>query len=287
MRGLYHMRWAQTGYRQPWAHVARYSWGAGQPILHDHDFAEVCLVESGNLLEHERDGAIPISSGSLLLIEPRHVHCLTGVGNPDGWQDGASATGSFVNVAFPASALEDLRRTQPLCPWLDGDAPRRVAIGSVQRREISTLIDTLAASPGERLDLDCFLLTLTRLLRDQQSAVPVRRVPQWLAEALRRFEADPHLLRVGLPALTALGCRGGDQTNRSIREAFGENATAFVNRRRIEHAVSLLEHGNLPIATIAAKVGMANLGHFYLWFHRLYGRTPKQFQQERLAMRLR
>lgn len=287
MHYAYHMRWAQTGLRQSWAHVARHSWGSGQPLLHDHDFAEVCLVEAGSLLEHEPGGTFPLAAGHVLLIEPQHVHCLTGVGNPDGWQDAGTFTGSFINVAFPASALDDLRRMHPQCPWQGGDAPRRVAIDPLRSREISYLMDTLAASPGERLDLDCFLLGLTRLLRDQPSAGNSRRVPQWLAEALRRFEADPQLLRVGLSALTALGGRGGDHTNRTIQEVFGENATAFVNRRRIEHAVSMLEQGSDAIAAVAAAVGMPNLGHFYRWFRRLYGRTPRQFQQERLTSRLR
>ena len=286
MRRVHLMRWAQTGYRQAWAHVARYSWGAGTPVLHNHDYAEVCLVETGSLLEHERDRAIPISCGDLLLIEPQHVHCLTGIGNPNGWQDHESATGSFVNVAFPATALDDLRRSQPRCPWQGGDAPRRITIGAAHSRDVSAMIDTLAASPGERLDLDCFLLALTRLLRDQCSDVAVRKVPLWLLEALRRFEADPQMLRAGLPALTSLCGRSGDHINRSLQEAFGENATAFVNRRRIEHAVVMLEQGKQSIPTIAAAVGMPNLGNFYRWFRRQYGRTPRQFQQERLIMRL-
>ena len=286
MRGIDHLRWVQTGFRQSWAHVARYSWGAGKPILHDHDYAEVCLVEAGSLLEHEFGGIFPITVGDLLLIEPQHVHCLTGVGNPDGWQDSGTPTGHFINVSFPAAALDDLRRMHHLCPWQGGDAPRRVAIDPNRSREISTLMDTLAASPGERLDLDCFLLALTRLLRDRPSIVSSRRVPQWLIEALNRFESDPQLLRVGLPALTALSSRSADHLNRSIQEAFNENATAFVNRRRIEHAVGMLEKGKQPIPEIAASVGMPNLGHFYTWFRRLYGRSPRQFQQERLTMKL-
>ncbi len=250
------MHWEQIGNRQPWAHVARHSWGAGRPILHDHDYAEVCLVESGKMLEHGRGGAIPLGSGDLLLIEPRHVHCMSGVGDPDVWQGREAATGRFVNLAFPVTALDDLRRTQPLCPWQGGDAPRRVTLAPARSRELSALIDMLAASPGERLDLDCFLLALTRLLRDQCDAVSVRRIPGWLGEAVRRFEADPQLLRAGLPALTALGGRGTDHLNRSIHAAFGENATAFVNRRRIEHAVGMIEQGRLPIPAIAAVIGM-------------------------------
>lgn len=66
-----------------------------------------------------------------------------------------------------------------------------------------------------------------------------------------------------------------------FKKETGTTLTDYVNRKRIEHAVYLLNTSDLPVATIGQRCGIQDDNYFTKIFKKYIGSTPKQFRMER------
>jgi AraC-like DNA-binding protein len=66
---------------------------------------------------------------------------------------------------------------------------------------------------------------------------------------------------------------------RAFAAAYGEPPRAYLSRRRIERAKSLLGSANLTVTEVCVLVGFESLGSFSALFKRLVGQSPSQYQQ--------
>lgn len=64
----------------------------------------------------------------------------------------------------------------------------------------------------------------------------------------------------------------------AFKRATGLPPHQYVIRRRIERAMHLLRHSELPIAQVALAVGFATQSHFTTVFGRICGATPKKYR---------
>ena len=65
---------------------------------------------------------------------------------------------------------------------------------------------------------------------------------------------------------------------RAFAAAYGETPRAYLTRRRIERAKSLLRAANLSVTEICFIVGFESLGSFSALFRRLVGQTPSAYR---------
>ena len=63
---------------------------------------------------------------------------------------------------------------------------------------------------------------------------------------------------------------------RLFKHSMGVTPHQYILQRRIEKAKCLLQHGELSIAEVAARVGFCDQSHFTRYFKRIVGVTPKQ-----------
>jgi AraC-like DNA-binding protein len=70
---------------------------------------------------------------------------------------------------------------------------------------------------------------------------------------------------------------------RAFAAAYGETPRAYLTRRRIERAKTLLRTANLSVTEICFLVGFSSLGSFSARFRRLVGRSPSEYRDEALA----
>jgi len=70
---------------------------------------------------------------------------------------------------------------------------------------------------------------------------------------------------------------------RAFRSAYGETPRAYLTRRRIERAKTLLRTANLSVTEICLLVGFASLGSFSTRFRELVGRSPSQYRHDAVA----
>lgn len=65
---------------------------------------------------------------------------------------------------------------------------------------------------------------------------------------------------------------------RAFAAAYGETPRAYLTRRRIERAKSLLRAANLSVTEVCLMVGFESLGSFSALFKRLVGQSPSEYQ---------
>src|SRR5262245_55982020 len=66
---------------------------------------------------------------------------------------------------------------------------------------------------------------------------------------------------------------------RAFAAAYGEPPRAYLSRRRIERAKSLLRSANLAVTEVCFLVGLESLGSFSALFKRLVGESPSEYQR--------
>jgi AraC-like DNA-binding protein len=70
---------------------------------------------------------------------------------------------------------------------------------------------------------------------------------------------------------------------RAFAAAYGETPGAYLTRRRIERAKTLLRTANLSVTEICFLVGFASLGSFSTRFRELVGRSPSAYRDDAVA----
>jgi AraC-like DNA-binding protein len=77
-------------------------------------------------------------------------------------------------------------------------------------------------------------------------------------------------------------CRGAHFI-RSFKEAFGETPHSYLQRRRLERAMSLLRETDRSVTDICFDVGFASLGTFSRTFHDIVGVSPSAYREREQA----
>jgi AraC-like DNA-binding protein len=70
---------------------------------------------------------------------------------------------------------------------------------------------------------------------------------------------------------------------RACHTAYGESPHAYLTRRRIERAKSLLRTANLSVTEVCFLVGFSSLGSFSTRFRELVGRSPSEYRSDAVA----
>jgi AraC-like DNA-binding protein len=71
------------------------------------------------------------------------------------------------------------------------------------------------------------------------------------------------------------------QLNRLFSRELGTSPKRYLERRRLQEAILLLQHQRRPVKETAFELGFSSLPHFSAWFSRLQGVGPRAFQQSR------
>lgn len=260
-------------------HIARGVYASNaERRLHTHDFAEVCWIESGEGFHLVNGERAPLRGGALLLIRPNDAH---------DFQGGRGEPLTLVNVAFKRAVLNDLRRryfSDGGFPWHAERLPHAARLDRAALARINEAAERLTQAPQTRLSLDRFLITVLDEVAQPRRPEEAADLPPWLAEAVRRFADDPHLLPGGVPALAALAGRSPAHVNRTFRRHSGRTTTEIVNRLRLDRAALELRLTSKAILAIAIDCGMPNLGYFYRRFGERFGTTPRRYRLRQQAV---
>ena len=100
-----------------------------------------------------------------------------------------------------------------------------------------------------------------------------RRMLRARDEMDRRY-AEP----LDVPTLAAIAHLSPSQFGRVFRSVFGETPHRYLQRRRVERAMTLLRQTDRPVTDIAWDVGFASLGTFSRTFATIVGCSPSEFR---------
>ncbi len=91
--------------------------------------------------------------------------------------------------------------------------------------------------------------------------------------------------RLDLATLARLAHMSEGHFSRSFRAAFGETPHRYLQRRRIERAMSLLRDPASSVTEVGLRVGFDSLGAFSRAFRVVVGVSPSQYRERRLTAR--
>ncbi len=112
---------------------------------------------------------------------------------------------------------------------------------------------------------------------------PVRDLPVWLGQTLQEMARDPSL---HLPELIQKAGVSATHFRRIFHRWMQTTPQAYLSRLRIEAARRLLTQTHLPIADIAAEVGLESVPHFTRLFTEVVGLPPARYRRDTRRPRL-
>ncbi len=93
-------------------------------------------------------------------------------------------------------------------------------------------------------------------------------------DAMDRRFAEP----LDVPALGTIAHLSPSQFARVFKDTFGETPHRYLQRRRVERAMTLLRQTDRPVTQVAWDVGFASLGTFSRTFASVVGCSPSEFR---------
>jgi transcriptional regulator GlxA family with amidase domain len=101
-----------------------------------------------------------------------------------------------------------------------------------------------------------------------------RRMLRARDEMDRRY-AEP----LDVPHLAAIAHLSASQFGRVFKAVYGETPHRYLQRRRVERAMTLLRQTDRPVTDVAWDVGFASLGTFSRTFSAIVGVTPSLYRR--------
>lgn len=239
--------------------------------LHHHDYFELFVVAEG-LCRHEINGRVDaLDAGTLVFIRPSDVHALSAAGRE---------TCRILNVMVRPETADHLatRYAEDVSArffWAPGPDPVALTLTPDRTDDVLSLAQGLLTGPRSLARIEAFLLALMTEMTD----IPTRAapaMPAWLAQACDAARR-PEIYRRGASGLVEAAGRGHEHVCRQMKRHLGLTPSAYVNRIRMDRAGALLAAGELPLAEVAAEVGLENLSHFHRLFRAHHGMTPRAF----------
>jgi AraC-like DNA-binding protein len=96
-------------------------------------------------------------------------------------------------------------------------------------------------------------------------------------DAMDRSYAEP----LDIPTLARIAHVSEAHFIRTFRATFGETPHRYLQRRRVERAMSLLLESTQDVTEICYAVGFSSLGTFSRTFREIVGESPTAFRQRR------
>lgn len=246
--------------------------------MHGHDFAELFLVERGELIHETNGRSSRLKSGDIGLIRPGDRH---------GFRTVDRSGFVYSNVAFPQSTFHELseRYFSDRGDFWGGNSlhPLTLSLPPSLSECLKGMIRQLGCLPRVRFEIDRFILNFYSEMRSVLFVPGADGKPSWLEYACREIR-NPERLRIGLNAFNQLAGHCPEHVGRELKKHTGLTPSEFIGRLRLEHAARLLLQSDMKADDIAAECGFHNLGHFYSAFKARHNCTPRHY---RLANRAR
>ncbi len=83
-----------------------------------------------------------------------------------------------------------------------------------------------------------------------------------------------------VPTLAAIAHLSASQFGRVFKQVYGETPHRYLQRRRVERAMTLLRQTDRSVTDIAWDVGFASLGTFSRTFTTVVGYSPSTFRSQ-------
>ena len=252
---------------------------------HQYEFHTLVFVTQGACTQVVDFEPIRCAPGSLLALRPGQAH---NFGRDEDW-DGWIVLFRPEFVLPIASAPRSLKLAVDLDKLPEHIALRGKELRTVTRSIEQLRVDAQLQAPFD--DVNALLRHQLHALLTRLSILQGRQQPQEpvMSPALQRFKrfqqlVEEHFARWHQVADYAeqLGYTEKSLT-RAVTASMGMTAKAFIAARIVLEAKRLLVHTDLPVATIAEKLGFDEATNFSKFFRREGDGTPAEFRRRQRA----
>lgn len=252
-----------------WIHIARSNYFNQKLSLHNHDFAEIFWVESGQGVQLFPEKQELLRPGEIYFISPKVVH---------GFKNSHKEKMTIINIAFPIDKLSILKNKYiELDQWLESDQPLSFQIQDHQHEILKRWSIEISESEFKQIDLECFVLDLIRSFFNQTKDKD--HAPQWLIKSLNDFKKE-HNLSGGVNRLAQISGYRREYLWKVCQKHYDKSPHELVQEIRFNIAQSKLLLSDEKSLEIALSCGFTNLSHFYREFKKRCNMTPRQFRQK-------
>ena len=256
--------------------------GSWRHVPHRVDFCHLIAITDGNLCHLVDFVPVRFGVGSLLIVKPGQVHAFDFDSAWDGWL-----------VVFKPEAVPTSQRPRQKTNINDilDSLPTLIEPSTEERDAVLTIISQMAHDVGKykhQAEGNLLMVTaLSYLLVRLQLFVTSSIKPQdsFSKAASNRFQRFKKLVEDWLNTrhhirqyAMKLGC-SEKSLGRSVLEATGVTAKAYLSQRIVLEAKRLLVHTTQPVGAIGIDLGFDEPTNFVKFFKREAGMVPTAFRQ--------
>lgn len=252
-------------------------------VTHRYEFHTLVCVTQGTCTQMVDFKSISCEPGSLLVVRAGQAHNYGQSDEWDGW-----------NLLFrPEFVLPVSTTSHDLKLALDLESlPEHMTLSSQELRKATdlfqqmredTLMDVLTGAPQE--DVHRLLRHQLHTLLTRLSILQGRRQAQLVSPASQRFQRFQQLVDQRFAQWHQVAAYANQlgysekSLARAVAAATGMPAKAFIAARINLEAKRLLVHMDMPVTTIAEKLGFDEATNFSKFFRREVGCTPAEFRR--------
>ena len=245
--------------------------------MHSHDFMEIFLIKSGEIVHCINGEEEILSGGDMVFIRAEDAHC---------YKRRKKKDCELINLAFSSSIAGSV------IMFFSGELNFGTLLSSKNPPKVRILpADT--ANLAERLSIAggllhdnpvlakmLFKILISEMISYYKFEAKEERgeeMPGWLDGLLKELGKKENF-RAGLKSLRRLASRSDEHVSRTFRKFFGKTPTDYINGLRMAYAASALTGTDGKIDFISSDAGFENLSHFYHLFKKQYGMSPRKFR---------
>ncbi len=241
---------------------------------HTHETLTLGVIEQGTALLHHKGTSYPISSGSIIAINPDDVHACY----PENLLSGYSQRIMYPSIAMVERATYEITGKAQQLPLFR----EPIIHGAKILRQIQKLFSVMETA-STALEQETHLMqTLTYLIGTQASCSQNRSLddePKIVSQIRDYLEAN-YIENPTLTQLASLTYISPFHLSRIFSQSIGLPPHLYLIQVRVLQAKKLLSQG-LAIAQVAQEVGFSHQSHLNRHFKKIVGVTPKQYQNSK------
>jgi AraC-like DNA-binding protein/quercetin dioxygenase-like cupin family protein len=257
--------------------------------MNRHDYLEILYILQGEVKFQIQRRSVTARTGDLLVIGSTFFHRPVKANTAS-----AKAAALYFKPEILCSSDGGGEDLEFLVPFMaeDGNFSHVVAADSGVPAEVLNFMKRIrcqlpAHGGRERLTVRTFLRTILILLVGhysnlQLNLVAFNRRKDDIQRLRPLFELIDHSLERVITLKQAAGCVHMSKSHftRFFRRVTGQPFVTYLHHLRIAKAQTLLTTTDRSIAEIGHEVGFCDQSYFGLIFHKIAGRTPRQFRNE-------
>lgn len=251
--------------------------------LHYHDFYEVFLTLSDNIIHDINGQKESMRRGTLVFIRKDDTHC---------YEYTASESASFINISFPESVMRSLfaylGNGFPADTLLFAPHPPSITLTEKDilwfQKQVE-LLNTTDSRNVELLQYRCRVLLGKIFIRyfskltDSKQEDPT--FPRWLSlldqqmRKLEHFSQPPeHMVQLSGKCRAYLG--------RMVKQHYNKTIPEYINDIRLNYWANSLLTSDIPIIDLCYDCGFENVGWAYSLFKKKYGVSPLKYRKSHI-----